>query len=163
MVSVMKIRTANPHDAGEISALIYSLVEDYLAIDLTPEGKDTLNESISEESLVRCLNDNRFRFHVVADGDRIAGVVGIRDNAHVYHLFVSKAYQGLGLARSLWNTARAVCEQNGNSGRYTVNSSTFAREFYEKLGFTRTGPPEVIKGVSSIPMELVVVQESERK
>lgn len=49
------------------------------------------------------------------------GVVGVRDNSHLYHLFVAKPFQGCGLGRRLWEHAKAQYLAAGNPGVFTVN------------------------------------------
>ena len=82
----------------------------------------------------------------------IAGIVGVRDNKHLYHLFVAEEYQGQGLAKELWSLAKKACLEAGNPGEFTVNSSRFALGMYKKFGFTESGPPENRQGVIYFPM-----------
>ena len=58
-------------------------------------------------------------YHVAEDAGRLVGVVAVRDNKHLYHLFVAEPHQGQGLARELWSVAKAACVAAGNSGEFT--------------------------------------------
>ena len=85
----------------------------------------------------------------------LVGVAGIRDAAHLYHLFVAESFQGRGIAAQLWEIASREALADGNPGRFTVNSSPYARALYERLGFVATGEPQVKDGIAFLPMELV--------
>ena len=83
---------------------------------------------------------------------RIVGFVGVRDNKHLYHLFVANDFQRRGVARRLWTVAREECIAAGNPGTFTVNSSNNAVAAYERLGFVRSGPTKNDDGVLYNPM-----------
>jgi GNAT superfamily N-acetyltransferase len=149
----MLIRRATIDDASDISGLIRPLAEKYIAGDFSPEGAQHLLASMEPDAIERYL-ESLFAYHVALAGEQLAGVVGIRDNRHVYHLFVADAHRGQGLARELWHVARDACRQAGNSGEFTVNSSKFAVGVYRAFGFVESGPPETKQGVTSVPMKL---------
>ena len=96
----------------------------------------------------------RYKYHVAEEDGAIVGIVGIRDNSHLYHLFVADDFRGRGFARQLWLVARDACRRSGNMEGFTVNSSRFAVAMYRKFGFVVTGPAETQNGVTSVPMKL---------
>lgn len=49
-----------------------------------------------------------YRYHVAEMDAKLVGVIGIRDNVHLYHLFVAERYQRQGLAKKLWQFAMEV-------------------------------------------------------
>ena len=67
---------------------------------------------------------------------------------------MSERFQGKGVARRLWEVAKAVSLDAGNPGVFTVNSSRYAVGLYETFGFV--GQSEAIdrSGVIFIPMKL---------
>jgi predicted GNAT family N-acyltransferase len=85
----------------------------------------------------------------------LAGVVGIRDHTHLYHLFVDKSAHEQGLGKQLWQVARDHCLALKGDTKFTVNSSNHALAFYQKLGFKATGPAFSKMGIVSTPMCLV--------
>jgi len=97
-----------------------------------------------------------FRFYLAEEGDKLAGLAAIRANAHLYYLFVAKAYQGTGLAQRLWSRVKEESLALGNPGRFTVNASNYAVRAYEKLGFRRTEPTREQNGVLYNAMEFIV-------
>jgi GNAT superfamily N-acetyltransferase len=91
----------------------------------------------------------------VAEVDgRIAGFIAIRDNKHVFHMFVDKSHHRKGIATALWDAARRAAIEAGNPGLFTVNSSNFALPMYEKLGFVRTADMQQKNGIFYNPMQL---------
>jgi N-acetylglutamate synthase-like GNAT family acetyltransferase len=149
----MHIRKATIQDAPAISDLIRPLAQRYIAHEFPPEGAANLLASMDAEAIEGYLA-SRYEYHVAEDNGVLVGVVGVRDNSHVYHLFVADDFRGRGVARRLWRVAHDACRRAGNVGEFTVNSSRFAVGMYRKFGFLETGPPETKGGVTSIPMKL---------
>ena len=92
-------------------------------------------------------------------GNELVGVVALRDNSHLYHLFVAQAHQGKGLGRSLWQSVKQAAFRAGNAGRFTVNSSLNAIPAYERFGFIPSGPKVEKHGVAFVPMQLVAAED----
>ena len=150
----MHIRKATADDATAVSDLIRPLAEEYIACEFSPQGARTLLASMQPEAIEGYIN-SAFAYYVAEMDGVLAGVVAVRDNSHLYHLFVAKPFQGQGLARRLWNVARDACYEAGNTGEFTVNSSQFAVGMYRKFGFIQSAPPQSKGGVTFIPMRLV--------
>lgn len=95
--------------------------------------------------------------------DRIAGILEMRNGAHVSLLFVEPEFQGRGVGGTLLKKAVAICRASGQSGGdVTVNASPNARGAYEKMGFKATGPYQTIGGVRSVPMKRIQGDPDER-
>ncbi len=86
----------------------------------------------------------------------MAGVVALRNNRHLYHLFVAPEFQGRGLGRQLWSHAREFALGTGNPGEFTVNASRNAVVVYERFGFAPVGPEVQQHGVAFVPMRLTM-------
>ena len=149
----MTIREAIQNDASQISLLISTLAEKYILPSCSNEGGKLLLASMTSDSIKQYINDG-YQYHVVEDDSSVIGVVGIKNNCHLYHLFVSDSHQGRGLSKRLWVHAKNVCLQNGNEGVFTVNSALNAKSVYLKLGFTPTGEIREKSGIKDIPMEI---------
>jgi len=147
------VRAALPGDAAAISALVLSL-QPYLTIAPDGSGAEEFLVSLSPDIIRRNLQDENYRYHLAFDGALLAGVVAMRDNAHLFSLYVGSAWHGQGLGRRLWEVARDAALARGNPGSFTVNSSTFAESMYRHLGFTATGPVAEMHGIRFIPMRL---------
>ncbi len=151
----MKIRRATEEDAGAISALVYTLSAKHIAHEFSEQGRQALLRAMAPESIRNYIQAG-YRYHVAEIDGRIVGVVGIKGNKHLYHLFVDEAYQRRGIARALWRQAMDACLANGNPGEFTVNASRAAQPVYERLGFKALSGPRERGGVIAIPMKLVV-------
>jgi N-acetylglutamate synthase-like GNAT family acetyltransferase len=96
----MTIRKATVNDADEISAILHTLSVKYIGSEFNQEGRTTLLGSIQAAEIRQNIRSD-FRYHVAEIDGRILGVVGIRNNCHLYHLFVVEAYLRKGIARKL--------------------------------------------------------------
>jgi GNAT superfamily N-acetyltransferase len=152
-VTLLSIEPARAADAEAISRLIHGLASAF-TLNSSGEGAEGFMDSISADALRRHITAPNFAyFKGLLDGE-LAGVIAVRDHAHLYHLFVAQAFQGRGLARELWAFARRQAETEGNSGKFTVNSTPVAVPVYEKFGFRATGPRVETMGIAYVPMRL---------
>ncbi len=151
----MKIEPATSADAEAISALIIDLSGPFFC---TPErtGAEAFLVSIGPDAQRRYLDAGNFAYHVARSDSGLAGVVALRDNAHLFHLFVARPFQGQGLARRLWEIVKGQAVQAGNPGRFTVNSSIQAVPVYERFGFVLQGDVQHMHGVSYQPMRMTL-------
>ncbi|HEU4885088.1 MAG TPA: GNAT family N-acetyltransferase [Longimicrobium sp.] len=153
----MRIRPATAHDAAAISALILS-VSRFFTLHPDGEGAEAFLATVSPEAIAGYLASPAYAYRVAETEGLLAGVVALRDNAHLYHLFVAPAFHGRGLSRQLWDVAREAALRAGNPGEFTVNSSLYAVPVYEKFGFAPTGPRVDEHGIAFIPMKLVLAR-----
>jgi GNAT superfamily N-acetyltransferase len=147
------IRSATLADSERISNLIYVLAEKYITHELTPEGATTLLSSLRPNEIKQYI-ESGIKYHLAEIEDELVGVIAVKDNSHLYHLFVDEHYQRKGIASLLWSVAQEACLLKGNPGIFTVNSSSFALPIYEKLGFIVQEGQQEKDGVIYIPMKL---------
>lgn len=148
-----EIREAVRCDADEISLLISTLSRKFIVPDCTYEGTKRLLGSMTADSINRYLFEG-YRYYIALQNDHVVGVIGIKDNSEIYHLFVSEFNQGQGLSRKLWQVAKDECVLRGNKGFFTVNSAVNAKNVYLRFGFSATGGIIDNRGIKEIPMEL---------
>lgn len=148
------LREATAHDAEAIGALVASLAPYFLADPDDPEAAAPFFASVAPDAQRRYLTEGRCRYHVAESGGELVGVVGVRDDSHLFHLFVAEGFHHRGLAARLWEVARSAARVAGNPGRFTVNASLYAVAVYERFGFRATGPEMRKDGVAYVPMEL---------
>ncbi|MES9858120.1 MAG: GNAT family N-acetyltransferase [Sedimenticola sp.] len=152
----MNIRAASDKDANQISKLACSLSEKYVTVELPESIAKSLLNSMSLEEIEKCMKVN-VKYFVAEIGKDIVGVVGVKNNNHLHHLFVNEKFHKMGIARRLWNEIKDECITNGNSKEFTVNSSKYAKNIYEKLGFVAQSGPQERNGVTFIPMKLEIL------
>lgn len=149
----ISIRTALPEDVPMIAALLEQLARRYITVEFTPSAEEKFLKSNDVTSISTFIAAG-FRYWVAERNGTLIGFIGVRDDSHLYHLFVAESEQKQGVARALWQTAKRACRGAGNPGRFTVNSSNNAVGVYESLGFVRAGPPQDADGVMFNPMVL---------
>lgn len=149
----MKIEHATIGDAPRISALIRELSKPFL-VSPSGEGAEPFFAAISESAIQGYVSASNFEYFVAESQSQLAGVVALRDNSHLFHLFVAEPFQGQGLGSKLWQMVKAGALQSGNPGKFTVNSSLNALPVYEKFGFVASGPVVQTHGVKFQPMQL---------
>ena len=152
----MLIRPLIASDLPACARLLRASASEFIVHESNPEGACTFLRENDEEGIRGYLAAGHvYHVAVVAHGDEagdIAGFIAIRDNSHVFHLFIDKRWHRQGLARRLWEAARDAALQRGAGGVFTVNSSNYAVPVYEALGFERTAPTQCVKGLYFNPM-----------
>lgn len=96
----MEIRTATVADAKTISGIIRSLSQPFLTV---PDGKgaEAFLASIGEAAVAGYIARDNFAYYVGEEMGEIVGVVAVRDNRHLHHLFVLPSCQRRQLGRKL--------------------------------------------------------------
>ncbi|WP_017221467.1 GNAT family N-acetyltransferase [Moritella dasanensis] len=153
----MILRKATVNDIDGISQLISTLVIQYIFPTCSKEGGQLILNSMTPNNILAYLKAG-YEYHVAEINAELVGVVGIKNNSHLYHLFIADSQQGKGLSRTLWEMARDVCLANGNTGYFTVNSALNATGVYLKFGFEPTCGVREKFGVKDMPMELHVTR-----
>ena len=147
------IRFATPDDAPAISALIITL-QPFLTIAPDGAGAEQFMATIQPEVIAANLRAENYRYQLALLADTLAGVVAVRDNTHLFNLYVAEAFHGQGLGRRLWEAARDDALSRGNAGSFTVNASVYAEKMYRRWGFAPTAPVQEQHGLRFIPMRL---------
>jgi GNAT superfamily N-acetyltransferase len=134
----LRIRSATATDAEAISQLI-GAVQPGL---------------VQPDDVAQWVADSAYKYLAGFVGDTLAGVVALRGNTHVFHLFVNTAMQRRGLGRKLWLHAKAQAVAAGNRSGLTANAAPAAVPVYEKFGFVATGEKAQVNGIAYVPMRL---------
>ena len=119
-------------------------------------GAEKFIEHCRLPAIENYLSQEKYRYQIAHLGGQLAGVVAMRDNTHLFHLFVPRALHRRGLARQLWLAARDASLAKGEVTAFTVNSSVYALPFYESLGFVATAPKVEADGIAYVPMQQVL-------
>jgi GNAT superfamily N-acetyltransferase len=151
--------TIRPMEAADIDPAARLLCE--LAVEfITGEFEATAQGRFLVENnaeAIRGFIATTFRYHVAELNGELVGFVGVRENKHLYHLFVSKPLQRRGVGRKLWEFAKRECEAAGYRGAFSVNSSNHALPVYERWGFRRDGDARTSNGITYNPMKLEAI------
>jgi len=151
----MKIRTARYADVEAISQLIAPLVIKHILPGCSEQGAEILLKSMNSESIENYFSFG-YQYWLGEVDNQLMAVIGIKENSHLYHLFVADPFQGRGHAQQLWQHAKAECLASGNPGVFTVNSALNAAPVYRKWGFEPLCEVRERSGIKDIPMRLLL-------
>ena len=118
------------------------------APEYSPQGVETFQQFLKNPEAVSAL-----RVYGAYEGDRLVGMLATRgeDGAHIALFFVDASFQGLGIGRALFELALGNCRGD----RMSVNSSPYAVQIYEHLGFTAVCGEQLTDGIRFTPMRYV--------
>lgn len=149
----IEVDRLEPEYAPAVSALVRRVFLRFEAPEYPPEGVETFFVFTDPGFMAFSMKSNLLLVGGCFDGSILAGVVALRERTHVSLLFVEPTRHRRGIGAALMDWA-AVQAGEGQDHDYvmTVNSSPYARAFYEKIGFTATGEEETRDGIRFIPM-----------
>ena len=159
----LHIRRATIDDAEAISTLVHSVAH-YFTVHADGRGAEEFFKSITPDAIHSYLASDQYVYWVgyleqqqgqmpATTPDHIIAAIALRDNSHLYHLFVTSDQQSKGYAKQLWQELQLHATQRGNPGNFTVNASLFAEKMYRKWGFTPTAEVQEMHGLRFIPMQ----------
>jgi GNAT superfamily N-acetyltransferase len=144
----MWIRRASKEDAQQLKDLVCSLAYFYMS-DLNSDLPAWFSTSLDLVEFEARLESERFTNIVYELDNDLIGYISMKDNSHLYHLFVDRHHQGKRIARQLWSAVKKICP----SSKYTVRSSIYAVPIYQKFGFVLSGVVGEKDGIQYQPME----------
>ncbi len=112
------IRQATASDAEAALHLVIGLAHYLLSDPASAKIRPFMARLTSSASAER-IGTSPFKHYVAEDAAGICGVVALRDESHVFHLFVTADAQGQGIARAL----RQHAQLRSNHSTFTVNAS----------------------------------------
>lgn len=149
------IRAATADDVPAMSELMCDQARRFAAPDCTAAGLEMLLESLSEAAIQERMQ-GEFKHWIAVDAGSPVGVITLREPAHLYHLFVAEGRRGNGIGAKLWrHLLEVLTDGTREPVEITVRSTSFARRFYERMGFDATGAQVSENGVASYPMSFV--------
>ena len=148
--SPLQIRPLQPGEEEPVSRLIREVLDEP-GVPPIPEDAGAL-ANVRPDAM-RYRGQQGSVFLLALEGERIIGVIEIEGLSHIALLFVARDRRRRGVARRLWESARAFCRTFDPGGRrFTVNSLESALPVYRSLGFVECGPPMRQDGLVTIPM-----------
>lgn len=145
------IQPAQEADAQRVAELIQDMTHYFLA---TPSaaGAEGFLASLSPAAIASYIRSQDFIYVLGFIEAELVGVAALRDNRHIYHLFVRPEFHRLGIAKRLWQQLKGQAIAAGNTQGFTVNASLFAVPVYTSFGFRPTGEAQAKNGINFQPM-----------
>ena len=143
----MKIKKIDFDNLDKALELIWNTFLEYEAPDYSNEGIEEFRKSIYEEEWLKARE-----FYGAYEDDNLLGLIATKDKSHIALFFVDGKYHRRGIGRKLFEK---VYEEN-DKDYFTVNSSPYAKEVYEHLGFESTDDMQCVNGLKFYPMTLQV-------
>jgi ribosomal protein S18 acetylase RimI-like enzyme len=147
----MDLREMTDADIGAVARLLEALAREYFLANCSPEQAATFVRD-NDAAAIRRLVAQGYAYHVAEIDGQLAGFIAVREQRHVFHLFVAADCHRRGVGRRLWEHAKAAAVSTGGDGSFTVNASNYAVPMYESLGFARILPMQCKDGIEFNPM-----------
>jgi len=148
------IKEVDQSDLKQALDLVNIVFSEFVAVDYSEQGQKTFEDYIKNkyEELSSDLTSMHKKIWACWQNGEIVGVIATRDTSHIALMFVDKRYHKKGIARYMFNHVLEETSQTGEITQMTVNSSPFAVEVYERLGFVKTAAQQEKDGIIYIPM-----------
>lgn len=142
----MKIRELKENEMKTALELVWKVFQTYEAPDYDEDGCKEFYQSIHDEEYIKQLRTyGAFLDH------KMIGVISTRNNGnHVALFFVDGEYHKKGIGKQLF---QEIVKEN-TTGCISVNSSPYAVQVYQKLGFIITENEKITNGVRYTPMKI---------
>jgi GNAT superfamily N-acetyltransferase len=152
MMTTSHLRLARPNDAQAIGMLARRVTRRWILPDQPIEVAALLLEGMTAKSIRQKIDVGQ-RFYLACVDGALAGVAAIRDDSHVFQLFVGTRYQRRGIARKLWHRVMRDSIRRAGTRFFTLNAAIGAVPAYLSLGFepNATAKPPASK-IVSVPM-----------
>ncbi len=148
----IEIENIKENEIEESIELIRKIFDEYVGKDYSEEGQKTFYKFIEKDEILKRLR-NDFRMICAKYKGKVIGIEAIRDKNHISLFFVDAKYQRMGIGRKLFeNTLKKIKKENPEIREITVNSSPYAKEVYERMGFKALSVIEEKDGIKYIPM-----------
>ena len=151
-----QIRSAYRNEWQDAMALAWKTFLRFEADVYTPEGVKNFENFITDSTLHRMFVMGTYQLFIALDGNKVVGMITLRDMTHISLLFVDEAYHRRGIGRALINHLTDYLMTEVGMYRVTVNASPYGVEFYHKMGFRDLGPEEIRDGIIYTPMEFIL-------
>ncbi len=144
----MIIKGLELNDYETAKKLVWDVFMKYEAPDYGEDGIEEFRKSINDPEYLKMVT--AFGAY---EGDELVGIIATRsEGSHIALFFVKSEYQGKGIGRKLFEY---VCGLDKKE-IITVNSSPYAVDIYQHLGFVAAGVEQSVNGLRFTPMQYVL-------
>jgi predicted GNAT family N-acyltransferase len=156
METAIHYRAMQPGEEATVCEMIAHVFYAFVAPEYAEQGIQEFLKYIQPEALRQRVQENHFVLVAICQG-RTVGAIEMRNHNHVSLLFVDGAFHHQGISRELLRRSLDIClKQHPTLTTLTVNSSPYAIEAYQHLGFVNASPEQEKNGIRFVPMTLDV-------
>lgn len=149
-----QIRFVNREEWEDAMALAWKTFLEFEGDVYPPEGVRNFEDFITDSGLKKMFLRGAYQMMAAYDGEKLVGIISMRNEKHISLLFVDRNYHRRGIGRALVNALAAYVRQEMGHKQLTVNASPYGVEFYHSLGFFDLGPQKQQDGIIFTPMLL---------
>lgn len=151
MLTKLQLRSATIADVSAMSALVETLLANWLVPDGNPQALIRLRQIHRPAMIARNINDG-YRYWLMETADSsLIGFTALKPPAHLFNLYVRGDWHGRGIGGSLWRQLQQTVLAEACSC-ITVNASERAIPVYRRWGFVETEPLQCHDGLCFQPM-----------
>lgn len=154
-MEIIKLQKNHIRDALE---LVWTVFQEFEAPDYSKEGIEEFKNFIEYPSVIEKVNKGELCFWGCMDNGILTGVIASKGINHICLLFVKKEYHRRGIAKSLFQVVVKECRSKGDLSSITVNSSPYAVQVYNRLGFNAADQEQLVNGIRFTPMLYLLQQ-----
>ena len=148
-----EIRFIKDEEWADAMDLVYHTFLQFDAPMFTESGIAHFRNFIMDPALKQMYATGSFQMVGAFEGNRIIGVVALRNDHHISLLFVEEGYQKQGVGRKLVRVIAEYSRDKLHQEYMTVNSSPYAVDFYHRLGFEDISEEVLEDGIFYTPMK----------
>lgn len=148
------VRRLYPQEIQDALDLCWEVFLQFEAPEYSEEGIREFKRNLDDKERTRKL-----QFYGAFDGENLIGTLCMREPRHIGGFFVKADYHRKGIGRDLFETMRRDYDRQ----EFTVNSSPYAVEVYQHLGFQKTDEEQTVDGLRFTPMKFEHGKTSESK
>lgn len=150
------IKNVDFRDIEEAFELVKDVFMEFDAPDYSQEGvNEFINKIIENKEFINKFKMGEQMMIGAFHNNKIIGVLAISTRNHISLVFVDKKYHRMGIATKLVNEIVSRLKSK-NIDKIKLNSSPYAIQFYEKIGFIATDIEQIKNGIRYVPMELTL-------
>jgi len=149
-----QIRFVNREEWEDAMALAWKTFLEFEGDVYPPEGVRNFEDFITDSGLKKMFLRGVYQMMAAYDGEKLVGIISMRNEKHISLLFVDRNYHRRGIGRALVTALAAYVRQEMGHKQLTVNASPYGVEFYHRLGFFDLGPQKQQDGIIFTPMLL---------
>ena len=120
--------------------------------DYPEEGIHNFRDFLSDRSLEEWFQQGKYPLFVACQGQKLIGMVTLRNRNHISLLFVDEKYHRKGVGRALLRYASEYLGTELQCSSMTVFAAPYAVGFYHAVGFRDLGPQMMREGIIYTPM-----------